>query len=133
MIWSNVAQTYMHSFELARLEGAPLSQKSVGLKTLDTEASRAAGAEVDAPGADDGLNRRVSAMRFSVCPTSAEGYCTDDNARAFILAVLIGELMDDAEEVRSLASTSAAFLHYAFNESTGRFHNHMSFDRQVAG
>jgi glycosyltransferase involved in cell wall biosynthesis len=26
MIWSNVAQLYMHSFELARLEGAPLSR-----------------------------------------------------------------------------------------------------------
>ena len=35
MIWSNVAQIYMRSFELARLEGAPLSRKSLALKTLD--------------------------------------------------------------------------------------------------
>ena len=31
---------------------------------------------------------------------------------------------------RSLASTSAAFLHHAFDPASGRFHNHMSFDRR---
>jgi len=35
MIWSNVARQYMRSFELSRLEGAPLSRKSVAIKTLD--------------------------------------------------------------------------------------------------
>src|ERR1700729_1468369 len=35
MIWSNVAQQYMHSFELSRLQGAPLSRKSLAIKTLD--------------------------------------------------------------------------------------------------
>jgi hypothetical protein len=48
---------------------------------------------------------------ISSVPTFSEGYCTGDNARAFILAVLIGELGDDAELERSLARTSAAFLH----------------------
>ena len=66
---------------------------------------------------------------FSV-PNFSEGYCTDDNARAFILAVLIGELGGDTELERSLASTSAAFLHHAFDPASGRFHNHMSFDRR---
>ena len=33
---------------------------------------------------------------FSV-PNFSEGYCTDDNARAFILAVLLGELGEDPE------------------------------------
>ena len=36
-------------------------------------------------------------------PNFAEGYCTDDNARAFVLAVLLGELGDDPEGVRTLA------------------------------
>src|SRR5437016_9566317 len=35
MIWSNVARQYMRSFELSRLEGSPLSRKSVVLHTLD--------------------------------------------------------------------------------------------------
>src|SRR5712671_4116763 len=35
MVWSNVAQLYMRSFELSRLEGAALSRKSLLTKTLD--------------------------------------------------------------------------------------------------
>src|SRR3954463_8384058 len=66
---------------------------------------------------------------FSV-PNFSEGYCTDDNARAFILAVLLAELGEDPEPVRALASPSGAFLHYAFNAKTKRFHNHLSFERQ---
>jgi len=65
---------------------------------------------------------------FSV-PNFSEGYCTDDNARAFILAVLLGELGEDPEYVRTLATTTAAFLHHAFDSKTKRFHNHLSFDR----
>ena len=49
MIWSNVAQMYMHSFELARLEGAPLSRKSLAIKTLDQKQRETAGAEADPP------------------------------------------------------------------------------------
>ncbi len=66
---------------------------------------------------------------FSV-PNFSEGYCTDDNARAFILAVLLGELGEDPERVRTLATTYAAFLHHAFDLKTKRFHNHLSFDRR---
>jgi hypothetical protein len=66
---------------------------------------------------------------FSV-PNFSEGYCTDDNARAFILAVLLGELGEDPETVQTLATTSAAFLHHAFDPVAKRFHNHLSFDRR---
>jgi hypothetical protein len=47
-----------------------------------------------------------------------------------VLAVLMGELGEGAESVRTLATTSAAFLHHAFDGKTRRFHNHMSFDRR---
>ncbi len=66
---------------------------------------------------------------FSV-PNFSEGYCTDDNARAFVLSVLLGELGGDPESARTLATTCAAFLHHAFDVKTKRFHNHMSFDRR---
>jgi hypothetical protein len=65
---------------------------------------------------------------FSV-PNFSEGYCTDDNVRAFTLAALLGELGEDPERVRSLATTCIAFLHHAFDLKTKRSHNHMSFDR----
>jgi hypothetical protein len=63
-------------------------------------------------------------------PNFSAGYCTDDNARAFILAVLLSELGEDPDRVRTLATTYAAFLHHAFDLKTKRFHNHLSFDRR---
>ena len=129
MVWSNVALLYMRSFERSRLEGSASSRKSLAAKTLDQRP------------------RELPAMRFNhlvrmtdstgvfqhatfSIPNFSEGYCTDDNARAFILTVLLGELGEDTEAVRGLATTCAAFLHHAFDTPTRRFHNHMSFDRR---
>jgi glycosyltransferase involved in cell wall biosynthesis len=129
MIWSNAAEMYMHSFELARLEGAPLSRKSLAMKTLDQKPRELPQLKLTHLARMTDSTGVFQHAIFSV-PNFSEGYCTDDNARAFILAVLIGELANDAEMERSLASTCAAFLHYAFDAASGRFHNHMSFDRR---
>ncbi len=129
MIWSNVAQLYMHSFELARLEAAPLSRKSLAIKTLDQKHRELPDLKLTHLSRMTDSTGVFQHAIFSV-PNFSEGYCTDDNARAFILAVLIAELADDAELERNLASTSAAFLHHAFDPVTGRFHNHMSFERR---
>ena len=67
--------------------------------------------------------------RFTV-PCFEHGYCTDDNARALLLSVLLEELDEAPADVRSLRSTYAAFLQHAFDESHGRFRNFMSFDRR---
>jgi glycosyltransferase involved in cell wall biosynthesis len=128
MIWSNVAQLYMRSFELARLEGPPLSRKSLAIKTLDQKHRELPELKLTHLSRMTDSTGVFQHAIFSV-PNFSEGYCTDDNARAFILAVLIGELADDAEIERGLASTCAAFLHHAFDPASGRFHNHMSFDR----
>ena len=66
---------------------------------------------------------------FSV-PNFSEGYCTDDNARAFVLSMLLDELEEEPEHTRKLATTYAAFLQHAFNPETKRFHNFLSFDRR---
>jgi hypothetical protein len=63
-------------------------------------------------------------------PNYAHGYCTDDNARALILTLMLGELGHDPPLVRKLATTYTAFLNYAFDRSTKRFRNFMSFDRK---
>ena len=64
MIWSNVAQLYMRSFELARLQGAALSRKSLVTKTLDQTAARVAGVEVGSSLPDDRFHRSLPARRF---------------------------------------------------------------------
>jgi hypothetical protein len=129
MIWSNIAQMYMHTFELARLERAPVSRKSLALKTLDQKQRELPEIKLTHLSRMTDSTGVFQHAIFSV-PNFSEGYCTDDNARAFILAMLMGELNNDAESDRDLASTSAAFLHYAFDPHSGRFHNHMSFDRR---
>ncbi len=129
MIWPNVAQMYMHSFELARLERAPVSRKSLAIKTLDQKQRELPEIKLTHLSRMTDSTGVFQHAIFSV-PNFSEGYCTDDNARAFILAMLLGELSNDAECDRDLASTSAAFLQYAFDPLSGRFHNHMSFDRR---
>src|ERR1700728_2042926 len=103
MIWSNVAQQYMHSFELARIEGAALSRKSLARKTLDQKPRELPEFKLNhlaRMGDSTGIFQHAI---FSV-PNFSEGYCTDDNARAFILAVLIGEFGRAAEQGRSLSA-----------------------------
>jgi glycosyltransferase involved in cell wall biosynthesis len=129
MIWSNVARLYMQSFERARLEGAVVSRKSFATKTLD-EGPR------DLPELKlEHLSRMTDSTgmfqhAILTVPNFSEGYCTDDNARAFILTVLLDELGEQPERVRTLGTTYAAFLNYAFDLQTKRFHNHLSFDRR---
>ena len=130
MVWSNVAQLYMRSFECARLEGgAALSRKSLATKTLDQKPRELPELKLSHLSRMTDSTGVFQHAIFSV-PNFSEGYCTDDNARAFILAVLLGELGEDPECVRTLATTCAAFLHHAFDLKTQRFHNHMSFDRR---
>jgi len=129
MIWSKVAQQYMASFELSRLEGTPLSRKPPAIKTLDQKPRELPELKLSHLARMTDSTGVFQHAVFSV-PNFSEGYCTDDNARAFVLSVLLGELGEDPKCVRALATTSAAFLHHAFDDKTKRFHNHMSFDRR---
>ena len=129
MTWSNVARLYMESFERARVEGAIVSRKSFATKTLD-QGPR------DLPELKlEHLSRMSDSTgmfqhAIHTVPNFSEGYCTDDNARAFILTILLDELGEQPDRVRSLGTSYAAFLNHAFDLDTKRFHNHLSFDRR---
>src|SRR5690349_2794819 len=129
MSWSNVAQIYMRSFECSRLEGAARTRKFLATKTLDQKPRELPPMNLSHLSRMTDSTGVFQHAVFSV-PNFSEGYCTDDNARAFVLALQLGELGEDPEGVGSLATTCAAFLHHAFNFETKRFHNHMSFDRR---
>ena len=129
MVWSNVARLYMRSFELSRLEGAVRSRKSLATKTLDQKPRELPELKLSHLSRMTDSTGIFQHAIFTV-PNFSEGYCTDDNARAFILAVLLSELGEEPERVRTLATTYAAFLHHAFDLRPKRFHNHLSFDRR---
>jgi glycosyltransferase involved in cell wall biosynthesis len=129
MVWSNVAQLYMRSFELSRLAGAALSRKSLVTKTLDQRPRELPELKLNHLSRMTDSTGVFQHAIFRV-PNFSEGYCTDDNARAFILSVLLSELGEEPERVRTVATTCTAFLYHAFETQTKRFHNHMSFDRR---
>lgn len=128
MIWSNVARLYMRSFQQARLERGEMSRKVFAVKTLDQQTEQLPDLKLDHLYRMTDSTGMFQHALYSV-PNFAEGYTTDDNARALIVTVLLEELGEDSTKIRSLASTYSAFLNFAFNSSTGRFRNFLSFDR----
>src|SRR6185369_5501185 len=104
MVWSNVARQYMHSFELARLGRAVLSRASFAIKTLDQQPRQLPTVKLDHLFRLTDSTGLFQHATLSV-PHFAEGYCTDDNARALILTVLLEELGEESVRVRSLATT----------------------------
>ncbi|HXE63101.1 MAG TPA: glycosyltransferase family 4 protein [Bryobacteraceae bacterium] len=126
MIWSNVATQYMRAFRASRVERAALSRRYL-VKTLDQKPHELPKLNLDHLSRMTDSTGMFQHAIFST-PNFSEGYCADDNARAFIFTIL-GQCGEEPEPMRSLATTYLAFLHYSFDSATRRFHNHMSFDR----
>ncbi len=64
-------------------------------------------------------------------PNRDHGYCTDDNARALMVATMGRKyLPTDSIHCDTLSNHYLGFLQYAFNVEKGRFRNFMSYARQ---
>ncbi|HXO17931.1 MAG TPA: hypothetical protein VN909_07155 [Candidatus Dormibacteraeota bacterium] len=76
------------------------------------------------------LSDDVGVLQHAVenVPNRAFGYCTDDVARAFMVALAHQRLVPSDKVSQRLASTYLAFLHHA-QLNDGRFHNFMAYDR----
>lgn len=129
MIWEHSAGLYMDSFQRTRLGRQDQPFKQLAVRTL---------AEQQAELPDwrlDHLQRLTDATGMFqhatyTIPNFAEGYCTDDNARALLLTVLLEELGQEAPHVHRLATIYAAFLQAAFDRKQKRFRNFLGFDRR---
>ncbi|MCI0534166.1 MAG: glycosyltransferase family 4 protein [Verrucomicrobiales bacterium] len=129
MVWSRVAQLYAKSFEQARHDHSFVGRKSSPIKTLDEQPGQLPELKLDhlfRMSDSTGIFQHAS---FTV-PNFAEGYCTDDNARALVLAMMLQQLGQDSSRLSEHAATYAAFLNHAFDRSSRRFRNFMSFDRR---
>jgi glycosyltransferase involved in cell wall biosynthesis len=130
MVWNRVAQKYMKSFERIynerlRKPRATYSAQNT-LKTLD----RLPAIKLDHLYRMTDQTGMVEHAIF-VVPNYPEGYTTDDNARALIVAILLQEY--DAGALTGstdLASRYLAFLWLAFDPTTKRFRNCLSYERQ---
>jgi glycosyltransferase involved in cell wall biosynthesis len=129
MVWSRVAQLYVKSFEQARHDHSFVGRKSSPIKTLDESPGQLPELKLDhlfRMSDSTGIFQHAS---FTV-PNFAEGYCTDDNARALVLALMLQKLGHGSPQLGAQAATYAAFLNHAFDRPRGRFRNFMSFDRR---
>jgi glycosyltransferase involved in cell wall biosynthesis len=129
MIWEQSARHYMESFQQTRLGRQDQPCKPLAVRTLAEQ-------QADLPDWRlDHLSRMSDATGMlqhatHTIPNYDEGYCTDDNARALLLTVLLEELGQSGPEVERLATRYAAFLQAAFNPQTKRFRNFLGFDRR---
>ena len=64
-------------------------------------------------------------------PDRDHGYCTDDNARALMVAAMGREYLNTNSKCFDLlCSQYLSFLLHSFNNENGRFRNFMTYDRQ---
>ncbi len=62
-------------------------------------------------------------------PNPNEGYCSDDNSRALLVAVMNQYMFND-DSVNRLINKYLTFIHYSFNHETGLFRNFMTYERK---
>jgi glycosyltransferase involved in cell wall biosynthesis len=134
MVWKKAAQGYMESFARVRsdrMETPRVQFSARAIPKLLNQLPELKLNHVNALTDDTGMLQHAI---FTI-PNRAEGYTTDDNARALIFSVLLDEL--NIEEFGSAALPNPdwpfrylAFLEQAFNPKKKRFRNFLGYDHR---
>ena len=129
-VWSKAAESYMSTFVRARTDRMLTPRIAFSDLTAERTLDRLPAIKLCHLHRMTDHTGLLQHAVFSV-PNYGEGYATDDNARALIVAVLMEQLgMAALSESANLASRYLAFLWHAFNPATGRFRNFLSYERQ---
>ena len=129
MIWPVVARRYMESFEKARASLSVPSVETVAERKIENANYPRPALKLDHLLKMSDHTGIFQHAIYNV-PNYHEGYCTDDNARAFIFTVLLQKMTEPQPEIERLESSYLAFLWYAFDANTSRFRNFMNHHRQ---
>ena len=120
----------MESFHKARSRHTHLPRKAFAMQTVENRPYQLPPFKLDHLFRMSDSTGILQHAVFNV-PKYAEGYCTDDNARAFILTVLMEELeAENAEKLSQLATSYLAFIWHALDQKSRRFRNFMDYSRQ---
>jgi hypothetical protein len=117
----------MESFERARSERRHFANPGFAVKPLDKRPGELPPLKLEHLRQMTDETGILQHAIFTI-PNYREGYTTDDNARALMVSALLEALGN--EESLELASRYLAFIWYAFNAETGRFRNHMDYQRR---
>jgi len=134
MVWKRVAQGYMESFARVRSDRMEAPKVQFAARMIPKSLDQLPELKLNH------LNRLTDdtgMLQHSIftIPNRREGYTTDDNARALIFTVLLGQVekhlcgkVDASTE--ALALCYSAFLEHAFNPVKARFKNFLRYDRR---
>ncbi|HEY0010099.1 MAG TPA: glycosyltransferase family 4 protein [Tepidisphaeraceae bacterium] len=126
MVWDQVAKSYLRVIEEA-VEQRRTGRSTVALLRADAQVSASVKidmAHVLRMSDDTGIYQHA----IGATPDRRHGYCTDDNARSLIAALMHHQQTGETALLPA-ADRYLSFLHHAFNESSGRFRNFMDFAR----
>jgi glycosyltransferase involved in cell wall biosynthesis len=130
MVWDRVARQYMASFERAYNGRLRRPRATFSAQNTEKALDRLPVVKLDHLHRLTDHTGIVEHAVF-VVPNYPEGYSTDDNARALIVAILLEEFGGAAPTgALDLASRYLAFLWLAFDPMSRRFRNCLSYDRQ---
>ena len=130
MVWNRVAQQYMGSFERVYNERLRNPRATFSAQNTEKVLDRLPAVKLDH------LHRMtdhtgIIEHAIFVVPNYPEGYTTDDNARALIVTILLEEFAGITPTATlDLATRYLAFLWLAFDPTTQRFRNCLSYQRQ---
>ncbi len=130
MVWDRVAQQYMGSFERVYNERLRKPRATFSAQNTEKALDRLPSIKLDHLHRMTDHTGIVEHAVF-VVPNYPEGYSTDDNARALIVAILLEELRCCTPTGSlDLAARYLAFLWLAFDQTNKRFRNCLSYERQ---
>src|SRR5271165_388839 len=130
MVWNRVAQQYMGSFERVYNERLRNPRATFSAQNTEKALDRLPALKLDHLRRMTDHTGIIEHAVF-VVPNYPEGYTTDDNARALIIAILLEEFAGITPTATlDLASRYLAFLWLAFDSATKRFRNCLSYERQ---
>jgi hypothetical protein len=130
MVWNRVAQKYMESFERVYNERLRNPRATFSARNTEKILGRLPAIKLDHLYRMTDQTGILEHAVF-VIPNYPESYTTDDNARALIVAILLEELgAGIPADSTDLASRYLAFLWLAFDPTTKRFRNCLSYERQ---
>jgi glycosyltransferase involved in cell wall biosynthesis len=129
MVWNRAAQKYMQSFERIYNERLRNPRATFSAQNTEKALDRLPAIKLDHLFRMTDHTGMVEHAVF-VVPNYPEGYTTDDNARALIVTTLLEELgVRVPPGSVDLASRYMAFLWHAFDPTTKRFRNCLSYER----
>jgi glycosyltransferase involved in cell wall biosynthesis len=130
MVWNRVAQKYMQSFERVYNERLRNPRATFSAQNTEKALGRLPSVKLDHLCRMTDHTGILEHSVFAV-PNYAEGYTTDDNARALIVTTLLEDLGVRAPAGSAdLAFRYLAFLWHAFDPTSKRFRNCLSYERQ---